>query len=272
MSLVLLRIVRSLQPVNILDEFPYYLLASLGLPMPIIIVSAAVDGEGFTIMDIGFRCYYWMRIAIIFLNLVLYAKTKYLVDRLGDRVAKGDLTNDQANNIKLLVSRMRQVLLLFYHSVVAAICLSVAFHTVHSQLYGVAQAITRIGPTWHDYNNSTHDNLPSGIIGATLGTSIGIAYFFLFVYMQPQAWEIIREKYLVKYVPCCLPSAWRSSSGRDHGSARLTNWNLAEADDEEIMSRISSSAISVTSVKKSLPGMSTIRETESTEEGMVELQ
>ena len=90
--------------------------------------------------------------------------------------------------------------------------------------------------------------------------------------MQPQAWEIIREKYLVKYVPCCLPSAWRSSSGRDHGSARLTNWNLAEADDEEIMSRISSSAISVNSVQKSLPGMSTIRETESTEEGMVELQ
>lgn len=107
MSLVLLRIVRSLQPVDILKEYPYYLALSIGLPMPIIIVSAAVDGLGFTIMDIGFRCYYWMRIGIIVLNIVLYAKTKYLVSHLGSRVAKGDLTNDQANSIKLLVSRMR---------------------------------------------------------------------------------------------------------------------------------------------------------------------
>ncbi|RYY89696.1 hypothetical protein EON63_00250 [archaeon] len=124
-----------------------------------------------------------------------------------------------------------------------------------SRYYGVAQAVTRLGPTWHDYNNATHDNLPSGIIGATLGTSIGVAYFILFVYMQPQAWEIIREKYLVKYMPCCLPSIWSGTANKEHASARLTNWNLAEVDDEAIMNRISS-------VKRPQPAMSTIRETE----------
>lgn len=113
MSLVLFRIVYTLQPVNMLQEYPYYLALSLSLPMPIIIVSAAVDGDGFTIMDIGFRCYYWMRIAIIFFNMILYAKTRYLVYMLGTRVEKGDLTNDQANGIKLLVSRMRLVWLIY---------------------------------------------------------------------------------------------------------------------------------------------------------------
>lgn len=210
MSLVLVRIVHTLKAVDIMSEYRSYVLSSVVISIPLIAFSAATAGWQLDISSTGFRIYYWIRIAMIVTNAAQYGLTKWLVRQFPGRVAQGELTDAQAETIRVLVRRMRY--------------------------YGLVQIITRLGPSWHDYNNDTYSQPVPAAIGSFLGSAVGIGYFALFVYMQPSAYELLRERVLRRYLGWLLPLQEVS-----HASSRMSSWNEeAGMDDEEIMARISS--------------------------------
>jgi hypothetical protein len=121
-SMTLLRMVFTLKTVNILKEVPFYIFVNILLPFSVGIYQLASFGLSANSSDLSNRIFYWMRATIIVFNLITYSFSIFFATKLDCRVPNKELTQQQADAIKLLVFRM--------------------------QAYPLAQVIMRIGPMW----------------------------------------------------------------------------------------------------------------------------
>lgn len=210
-SSVLVRIVYTLESVDIFKEYPFYLLLSLAMSIPIVIYTMVTSGYDIDVSSLGFRIYYWIRLGTIILNAVQYGVTKCLTLRYPTRVQNKELTAEQAENIRIIVRRMRY--------------------------FGAVQVISRLGLCWSESSSQTYQQTAPSVMAALLGSCVGILYFILFVYLQPAAYEMLMNKVLRRYLPALFPPEVSVQSTR---MSRFSAWNdLDLMDDEDLMGRIS---------------------------------
>eukprot|EP01036_Dinobryon_divergens_P031537 gene31537-40951_t len=105
--------------------------------------------------------YYWVRVASIGLNVVIFAvisvKLRYMAINEG-----ADSHHSAA--IFALVRRMKY--------------------------YPIAQVFIRSGAAWNEYNDSQYRSFASQLVSDITSPSTGAVYFVLFLYMQPRAYLV----------------------------------------------------------------------------------
>jgi hypothetical protein len=235
-SLTLLRMVYTLKTVNIVAEMPYYLVINFIIPFSVGIYSLAAFGLTSDRFRVSFRIFYWIRFAIITVNVCCYVVSIYLALRLSVQVKANKLTQSQADAICMLVFRM--------------------------QSFAVAQVVTRAGSMWQQWNRDSYDYPPAEWLASLTSPACGIAYFIVFLYIQPtvrmKIVELFHENwnYLTNNrcpCTCCLqtePKEDLDSSGREtkvwRQSQFINNSDLLEMianeDDDDLFSASSREA------------------------------
>jgi hypothetical protein len=167
-SLTLLRVVYTLKPVNILKEIYYYLFVDISVPLSVGIYSLVAFGATDDRFCLSMRIFYWIRFAVVTINVLCYALSSYFAFNLDAKVSLNELTEAQATAIKVLVFRM--------------------------QAYPIAQVLTRLGSMWETYDSASYHYPPAEYVAAFTSPAAGIAYFLVFLYIQPTLRTVFFQK------------------------------------------------------------------------------
>jgi hypothetical protein len=212
MSLTLFRIVHSLQSVNIMNEFPYYVLFAFCFITPWAIYSVATNGWTTDAMTLTFRVYYYILWSEIILNFLLYMSTIIKTRLLRIQVEQNKLSQKQFDYIVEVVGRMR--------------------------FYGLTQIVSRAGTIWYNFNADTTKARSARYLHAILGPICGILYFAVFLYVQPSARITVMKQChrLGQWLRCMFNNETESNTENmrtiSHDSARISGLSrLSDAND-----------------------------------------
>lgn len=172
-----------LKSFNLRDRFPFIIFAVMIPSVLVILVGMFSTGET---QQITLLIYYYLRVASIAFNILIYSLINW---ELYNRKHEWDrLTKDP---VEELVKRL--------------------------QYYPVVQVLTRVFPTWNEFqygvlNYNYNTNLPIDQQTAVLGMAItepcaGIFFFIIFLSVSPGSFALLRKQIrniLLKFPSCCF--------------------------------------------------------------------
>lgn len=200
-SVTLFRIVFTLSNVNILKELKFYVFVNIVVSFTVMMYAALTAGLSLKPTSYAFRIYYYIRSTQVMVNLLLYAVTYWKVNHLSKEVAIGKLTESQAEAVSILIGRMRY--------------------------YGIVQITTRFFATLFALNKSTRQSVGLHYAAAVTSPLCGIAYFFVYVYLQPVL-KAELDKILRKVFPWCYKENTETVSLRLSYTITMNDVELAE--------------------------------------------
>lgn len=174
LSIIVFRIVYNLKVINIFYEYKKYLFCTITIPLLLIVCALSFHQLNLNENQIIFRIYYYIIFAGLIFNIILYLLTNYYVHKLDNLIHQNVITIDQANAIKVLVSRMKY--------------------------YPISQVILRLGPVWLYFNRDTQNIRAARYIYVLTTPATGIVYFIVFLLLQPIAKKILMKSlYKVRF-------------------------------------------------------------------------
>lgn len=193
----LFRIVMFLQSVNIMGEYPYYLVLDCSVAVAFVIALGASGGHHPTKDEAAFHAFYWFRLTVITANFCMFLCCAITVRNMQHSVTVGKLTQYQVDGIKFIVFRLR--------------------------FYGLAQLISRLGAFWYDFSEATLHSTSARYFNAFLGPSSGWMYFLVFLTMQPDGLDLFKKTFLMWLPARYLDSIQWPTGMNDKDNCRRTS-------------------------------------------------